>query len=240
MSDKLNQSLDLTNTCAYCLKRIVKVPIVHCPTCKVNYHPGCAKQRLKNKRQNCALCIELPTIVVQPEIMSPGNASKDTDVLAAIKKLSDDVTTRLDDMKREISAINVSLADITKKQHEHDQAIEQLSTLSTTNKNDIATLQGNLSTLQLKMIDEMSQRDDRKANLILFDVPENKNLTIAQIKENDNILINESLNTLKFDDKFVIKTHFRVGKLLKDNPRDRPLKIILQSQDQVDNFIHTF
>ena len=145
MSENLRRSLDLSVTCALCLKPIIKVPSVQCLNCRVHYLPSCGKKRIIHRTENCESFTVIDTVVSMASKNVPSTGGEDK-IPQAINKMSDrlqGIDDKLDRLQGDVDSINQTLADLTKTQTAHSQSIMQLTTLSTANQEKIHDLQGN-------------------------------------------------------------------------------------------------
>lgn len=131
------------------------------------------------------------------------------DQLLNIKDIIKAETTKL---LAKITELETKLADITSA------------------KNDV-----NLSTTQFEdIISEVNERNIRKRNIIIFNLEEpSSNLNKDQRTEYEKSNISKVLSVVSNENTSAYLGYHRLGKFTPNNTRPRPLKIILENENEV-------
>lgn len=143
-------------------------------------------------------------------------------------------------MRTEISDMQSTLSTAVQLSRDNSTRINQLSTISTEQETKLKTIEGKMSTLECNVLKEVSARLNRQTNLILFGLHGNTSSSINLINENDKNLLNQLLDYMSIRDLIKIKTSFRIGKFVQNSPKNRPVKVIFNSIDELNLFIQTF
>lgn len=90
---------------------------------------------------------------------------------------------------------------------------------------------------QSKIIEEISERNNRKNNIIIYNINESESKSYDVRREFEEKAIYETLNAICDVDKRAVVKYFRMGKIKNGNDKPRPIKVVLNSSSIVLNIL---
>lgn len=233
----------------------IKRDKLQCSGNKHFFHPGCMKSSLTNN-EKCKYCANSKkrsnSIGSTSNLSSISNLSGGFDIEKAIEEklklftesteesIKSTIRESMTSIKKNCIDLSTGLSDLVKQQ---SARIDNLETEVKKTNEDIAVLkhqfhqqhlhsqsnkssQHNSKDFQAHLT-EWEDRQDRKKNLIIFNVPEGAEETSQGKYKHDTKIVNELISCLDNDSPDLAQTKFklyRIGKTISGN-KPRPIKI---------------
>jgi hypothetical protein len=155
------------------------------------------------------------------------------EVKKACDELSSHFATRIDFLEAEVTRLNTATdAKMTKNFDELKTCFEK-SQRVVTNLIKVPSDANPIGTAVNDAIKEQDDRESKKNNIMLFNLPESKKLEVENKKADDEAKLNEIINILSIKPK--VNAFFRLGK--PDNSKVRPLLVKLETEEQKQSFL---
>lgn len=217
--------------CTKCNKSLRDVDHVKYAKCQGKWHTnctslsGCSVDSLKKKFNSwlCTTCNATKLGLINPALSSSsvtGSTSKIDDILAAVNEI-----------KISLSRHEHFFGKVNKKIDEVSNQLRDLGTRTTSLEDRVNLIETRLSNLEStniltdnNIISEVSDRQFRSRNVIIFNAPESDNNTLA----NESSFVKSVLDSLS-----IVMTPTAISRLGRKSTKPRPLKITLQEASDV-------
>ena len=153
-------------------------------------------------------------------------------VKSAINELNTDLATRIDFMEGKLTDILKKVDnDVKTLDMNLDKLCKEIESVKQNKESNSAAVKGCDKPIETAMTEVMREKDERerkKKNVIIFNVPESKSKDIKQKIEHDEANINELVGILEINPS--IHKVIRLGKA--DDKKCRPILLKLETEEQ--------
>lgn len=228
---------DTDKLCRGCSAEIVR-EVVRCEKCNAPFHPAC----FKNKYKKCC---------------GSGNSSRSSSPsTSGVAITKDDLSRMLDqqfkNISLEIRPMKETLNDVSTRVSNIEKSIDGALLRMDTVERDVEGIKKDLESINNKLVDcsektfsnclrELEDRNSRKSNLILFNVPEKgNNSSNKESFASDSKICSDILSFLSSDTVPTIRSFNRIGVRTQMSRHPRPLRVTLRDEFTVKTLISAF